>query len=125
MTPPVPLAVRNLDRNTTLGTRVRLATRWLDRARGLLLRPRLGEQEGMLLRPCRSVHMVGMRYPIDVAFLDAGGAVVALYPALRPGRLTGYHRTAESALELPEGVIEATQTCVGDRLAVTPRPQRG
>jgi len=125
MPPLVPLAVRNLDRNTILGTRVRLATRWLDRARGLLLQPRLGEQEGMLLRPCRSVHMMGMRYPIDVAFLDAGGAVVALYPALRPGRLTGYHRTAESALELPEGVIEATQTRVGDRLAVTPRSQRG
>ncbi|HSR15563.1 MAG TPA: DUF192 domain-containing protein [Gemmatimonadales bacterium] len=125
MTRPAPLAVRNIDRQTMLGTRVTLATRWLERARGLLLRPRLGNEEGILIRPCRSVHMFGMTYPIDVAFLDAGGEVVATYPGLRPGRLTRYHRGASAALELPTGVLAASGTQVGDRLSISTHSTRG
>jgi uncharacterized membrane protein (UPF0127 family) len=44
------------------------------RAKGLLGRDHL--EGGMLLRPCRAVHTLGMRFDIDVAYLDAGGNVV-------------------------------------------------
>ena len=60
--------------------------------------------------------MLGMRYPIDVAFLDADNRVVATYPNLRPARMTGYHRNASAALELPAGILARTGTCIGDRL---------
>jgi uncharacterized protein len=39
------------------------------RRRGLLGRD--GFDGAVLLRPCRSVHTIGMRFPIDVAFCDA------------------------------------------------------
>ena len=39
------------------------------RRRGLLGRD--GIDGALLLRPCRSVHTVGMRFPIDVAYCDA------------------------------------------------------
>lgn len=29
-----------------------------------------------MLRPCRWVHTIGMRFPIDVAYLDADGCVI-------------------------------------------------
>lgn len=29
-----------------------------------------------MLRPCRWVHTIGMRFPIDVAYLDADGTVM-------------------------------------------------
>lgn len=29
-----------------------------------------------MLRPCRWVHTIGMRFPVDVAYLDADGVVV-------------------------------------------------
>jgi hypothetical protein len=60
-----------------------------------------------------------MGYPIDVAFLDAGSLVVATYAELRPGRITGFHRSAAAALELPAGTLARTGTRVGDRLTIT------
>jgi uncharacterized membrane protein (UPF0127 family) len=70
-----------------------------------------------MLTPCRSVHMFGMRYPIDVAFLDRHGVVVATYSGLPPGAGTPWHRRARHALELPDGALAATGTSVGDRLS--------
>lgn len=114
---PAPVAVHNQDSARTLGERIRVADSWWSRARGLLGR-RLGEGEGLLIRPCRAVHMFGMRYPIDVAFLDAGSRVVAMYAELQPSRLTRFHRTADAALELPAGQLARTGTRVGDRLTI-------
>ena len=111
-------ALHNLDRGALLADRVEVADRWWSRARGLLGR-KLRDGDGLLIRPCRAVHMLGMTYPIDVLFLDADHRVVAMYPGLRPARVTGYHQGAAMALELPAGVVERTGTRVGDRLSTT------
>lgn len=107
---------RNADRGTVLGARVGLADRWWLRLRGLSGRKSLAAGEGLLLEPCRAVHMFGMHFPIDVAFLARDGAVVAVYPSLAPGARTPYHRAARSALELPAGTLAATGTMPGDRI---------
>lgn len=44
------------------------------RRRGLLGRD--GIDGALALRPCRWVHTMGMRFPIDVAFVDDDGVVV-------------------------------------------------
>lgn len=105
---------RNPARGTVLGGRVQVADRWWTRLRGLLGRPPLAMGEGLLIEPCRAVHMSGMKYPIDVAFLGRDGAVVALYPGLVPGARTRWHRAARSALELPAGTLAASGTREGD-----------
>ena len=63
----------------------------------MLARPAPSPGEGLLLTPCSSVHMYGMRFPLDVAFLDRGGAVVAIYPSLTPGSRTRWHRNGTKA----------------------------
>ncbi|HEX6644532.1 MAG TPA: DUF192 domain-containing protein, partial [Gemmatimonadales bacterium] len=95
---------------------VTLADTLWRRLRGLSGRSGLAEGEGLMLVPCRAVHMFGMRFPIDVAFLDRDGTVVATYPSLGPGARTRYHREARSALELPAGTLDATGTRAGDTL---------
>ncbi len=105
---------RNAVRGTVLGGRVQVADRWWLRLRGLLGRTGLAEGEGLLIEPCQAVHMSGMKFPIDVAFLARDGAVVALYPGLAPGARTSWHRGARRALELPAGTIAATGTREGD-----------
>ena len=107
-------------RGRLLGDRIVLADRWWLRLRGLLGRPALPAGEGLLLNPCRAIHMLGMRFPIDVAFLDRTGAVVAVYHALAPGARTGWHRAAITALELPAGTLQARETGVGDTIVCTP-----
>ncbi|MBX6364910.1 MAG: DUF192 domain-containing protein [Gemmatimonadetes bacterium] len=112
--------VTNQTRASVLGTRVRLADSWLKRMRGFLARPAPAEGEGLLLTPCRAVHMYWMTYSLDVLFLDRHGRVVALYPWLKPRRRTAFHGSAEYALELPAGSIEASGTQVHDLIVWKP-----
>jgi uncharacterized membrane protein (UPF0127 family) len=108
--------VANPRRGTELGSSIAVADSWLSRLRGMLGRPAPRPGEGLLLTPCRAVHMVGMRYPLDIAFLSAEGEVLAVRPALKPGTLSAGHRKARSTLELPSGTLAATGTVPGDRL---------
>jgi uncharacterized protein len=115
------LQVVNTGRDRELGSRIGLANSWLGRLRGMMGRPAPKSGEGLLLTPCRAVHMYGMRVPLDVVFLDAQGAVVASYPSLRPNSRTRWHREAVHALELPAGTLAVSGTRPGDVLAWFPR----
>lgn len=72
----------------------------------------------MLIAPCRAVHMYGMRYPLDVAFLAPDGRVVETYESLEPSRRTSWHGEASRALELPAGTLRRTGTRPGDVIRV-------
>jgi uncharacterized membrane protein (UPF0127 family) len=54
---------------------------------------------GLLFPRCRSVHTFGMRFALDLLWLDAGGAVVRIDRGVPPGRLRRC-RAARSVLEL-------------------------
>ena len=65
-------------------TRFRLATSFFQRARGLL--GTKASKEILLLLPCNDIHTVGMRYAIDVAFVDRRGTVVLARRDVVPGK---------------------------------------
>jgi uncharacterized protein len=104
----------NAARGQDLGGRIGVADWWWLRLRGLSGRMDLAPGEGLLLKPCRAVHMMGMKFPLDVAFLDAGNRVIARYERLAPGARTRWHRAARAALELPAGTLQETGTTDGD-----------
>ena len=107
----------NTTRGTLVGNTVYFAGTWWGRAKGWLGRPAPIEGEGLLLVPCKGIHMIGMQYAIDVAFLDEEGNVVATYAELEPWQRTRMHNKAHAALELPAGTLARTGTVVGDRLS--------
>ena len=76
----------------------------------------LARREGLLLGPCHAVHMLGMRFPLDVLLLDRSGTVTALYAGLAPGRRTRWHREAVWALEMRTATIDASGTTIGDTI---------
>lgn len=100
---------------------VRHAERWWSRLRGLLFRPPLAPDgsEGLLITPCASIHTCGMRYPIDVVFLDRDGVVLGCREAVKPGRFR-MQPGARSALELAAGAIRRHAIQPGDTLAWQP-----
>ena len=65
--------------------RVVLATKLLDRLRGLLFR-RPCANLVLVLSPCRDVHTVGMRHRLDIAFMSRDGTVVAVARDVVPWR---------------------------------------
>ena len=84
-----------------------------DRRRGLLGRE--GFDGALLLERTRSVHTLGMRFPIDVAHLDADGAVLRIV-TMRPWRIGVPVRAARSVLEAEAGSFERWGVAVGDVL---------
>ena len=113
-------AVRNERSGRYLGDRIGNAADFFARLRGLLGRTGLAEGTGLWIEPCSSVHMFFMRFPIDVLFLDREKRVRRAVSTLRPWRIAVGGLRAHSALELPAGVIAASDTRGGDRLAFEP-----
>lgn len=114
------LRVTNSNRSSVIAERVRIADTSFTRFIGLLGRRTLPSGEGLLIRPSNGVHTVGMQFSIDVLLLDRTGVVLTAYNSLRPFRVTRLNWKAASALELPAGVIAASQTQVGDQLLFEP-----
>jgi uncharacterized membrane protein (UPF0127 family) len=81
-----PIRFRGLRRVEILGFDVPIATSRLSRLLGLALLSRESAGVGLLIPRCRSVHTFGMRFPLDVIFLDAEGRVTDLRRAVPPRR---------------------------------------
>jgi hypothetical protein len=113
--PEVRLKVSNLTRQVTLAGSVDVADRGAKRRKGLLGRDRLGREEGLWIVPCEAVHTFGMRFAIDLVYLDRARKVKKVRSEVRPMRLSGC-LSAHSVLELAAGTILRTGTRPGDRL---------
>lgn len=104
----------NVTKNRAVARRVEWSGSSATRRKGLLGRERIDEDEGMYIVPTQWIHMFGMRFPIDVAFLDSDGRVLHIHHRLKPNRLSRIVWRAEGALELAAGVLESTETTIGD-----------
>lgn len=63
------------------------ASGFFDRLRGLLGRSGTVPDSALLIDRCGAVHTVGMRFPIDLVFVDSRWEIVRVVPAVPPGRL--------------------------------------
>ena len=98
------------------GLRVRVADSFASRALGLLVGAPLEAAEALLIEPCSSIHTFGMRYPIDVVFLDRDARIVRVCPDVRAGRVR-LRPGARAALELRAGAAARLGLAAGVRLA--------
>lgn len=92
-----------------------IADSFADRARGLLGHARY--DGALLLLGTRSVHSAGMRFPIDVAFLDRDMTVVST-KTLRPWSLSMPRRGCVHVLEAQAGAFERWRLRPGDRIEI-------
>ena len=115
---PTTVRVHNLTRQRTLADQAVRAESFWSRFRGLLGRAGLEPGEGMVFEPCNSIHMIGMRFALDVLHLDRDGKVVRIVPNLRPNRLGPLVWRSHIVVELPVGTFSATGTQVGDRVSI-------
>jgi uncharacterized protein len=115
-----PFVVRNRTRGATLASDVQLADTPRARRIGLLKRDTFNPGQGLWIFPTQAIHTFGMRFPIDVVFIDRQLRVKRIYHGLAPFRLTSLVWSAQSVLELPSGSLAGTNTSVGDELQISP-----
>ncbi len=94
---------------------VEVAHTWRDRMRGLLGRERI--EGALVIRPGKSVHSFGMRFPIDVAFCNRD-MVVLRTVSLPPNRVTRPSLRCRCIIEAEAGAFERWKLRPGDQLEV-------
>jgi uncharacterized membrane protein (UPF0127 family) len=105
--------------------RVEVADSWLARLQGLIGRRSLESGSGLYLTGANSIHMLFMRFAIDVVFVgaprnDGARPVVALKPGLKPWTgIVWYVRGARGAIEVPAGSLAASGLRVGDYVTLS------
>ena len=110
------MRARNATREVVIGEGILETATFLARLRGLLGTDGLAPGEGLWIRPCSSIHSIGMRFEFDALFLGPGGKVVGRYGRFRRNRISRVFWSARGVLELPAGTIERTGTEVGDEI---------
>lgn len=115
----MPRRLERLRDQAVIAEPLRMADNFFTRAKGLLGTKSLPEGHGLLIRPCNSVHMLGMSYAIDVVFLSKTLEVLRVIPELKPWRLSPVVKGAHQVLELPQGTIARLGLVPGDKLVVT------
>ena len=90
-----------------------LPTNRRHRARGLLGRDAI--EGAIVLRPCRWIHTVGMRFALDIAYVDSHGNVLHTV-RMKPNRLGMPRPRAGYVVEATAGAFGRWGLHVGDVL---------
>lgn len=101
---------------------VHMACSFRSRCIGLLRQTNISEHGGLLLVPGGSIHTLGMRFPIDVVFLNRQMRVLGLAERMPPWRLVIAPRGTARVLELAAGKIAASRLTAGTYLTVDEAP---
>jgi uncharacterized protein len=110
----------NRTRKAYLATDLAIANTHWSRLRGLMGTPSADfpTGKGLWIVPCRGVHSMAMRFPIDVIYLDRTKQVVHLEQNLAPWRLAPVRWNASTILELPPATVNQTKTAIGDEIEI-------
>ncbi len=105
--------------------RLRIATSFFDRMKGLMFVKRLGADEGMLFVSGRehkpALWMLNMRISLDMLFADSNGAIVDIIHGAQPFhkvpfRIYAPKRNSMYVLEVRAGFSKRNGIRIGDRL---------
>jgi uncharacterized protein len=122
----VSIRILNQTRDRILAAQGELARSFWARGRGLMGRATLPEGYALIILPESSIHTFFMRVPIDVLFVDRSDTVIGMREAMPPSRpFAGVAPwRGRYVIEMPAGVIAATETAIGDQLVLDPHPDK-
>lgn len=110
------MKIINTTKSTGVAGTVRIADSFLLRLKGLLGTKSLPNGEALIIKPCYSVHTIGMAYAIDVLFVDGQNRILKVVSHLQPWRAASC-RGSVYVIELPAGTADITGTGCGDLLS--------
>lgn len=99
------MKVYNSTQNNMIADAIKVADNFVTRTFGLIPKSSLKEGEGLMIKPCCSIHTFFMKFAIDVLFVNQKNEVVALYENVKPWRILPVHFSSQYVIELPAGEI--------------------
>lgn len=107
----------NSETNEVILENAKIADCFASRFLGLMGKKDLPEEEGLIIKPCNSVHCFFMRFPIDVIFVDSDDRVVHIMPAMKPGRISPIVRRATYVIESNAHTL-SEKLRIGDEITI-------
>jgi len=114
------MAIWNMTKEKACLIRIHVACDFFPRLIGLLGTVRPDRKWALFITPCTGVHTIGMRYPIDILFLDRDGRVLQKVDELKPNRWHKSTVPSASVLELVAGEARLMGIEEGDLLRILP-----
>ena len=93
-----------------------VANTFLLRLKGLLGQKELPADTGLIIKPCKAVHTLGMSFAIDVAFVDKDHTICAITKAMSPNKLGRTISNAHYVIEAPEGTFARKNLWIGAKI---------
>ena len=90
------------------------------RRKGLLAHGSLPHSTALIIAPTNAIHTFFMKFPIDIVFVSKAGRVLKIRSSVPAWRMTASFG-AYAVLEMAAGSLDASDTRVGDQLAVSAR----
>lgn len=97
--------------------RAKVAASFKDRLKGLIGKKSIASDEALFFNKCSSVHMFGMRFPIDVIYLNHQLEIIKIENMLSPWSFSSFSK-ATSLVEVRAGQCQKLGLKVGDRLTL-------
>lgn len=95
-----------------------LADTFFRRFLGLMWRKNMPLDYCLMIQPCNQVHMMNMRFPIDVIYLDKNHIVIDIDRDLQPWKIGRKRSAAKGVLECHAGYTDDRLT-MGDQLIIS------
>lgn len=102
------IVIRNVD----------IASGFVERLRGLMFAQSIPDNYGLLIKPCKQIHMLNMKFPLDIIYLSEDNTVVHIDENMRPWTIGRTVKSAQYVIEVNAGTCARCDLSLGDRLTV-------
>ena len=97
----------------------RRADNFFTRFKGLMFVKEIDDNYALHIMPCNQIHMLNMRFALDVIYLSENGRVVKVDENVQPGRICKTESRAKSVIEMKAGAASEYGINQGDILEIT------
>lgn len=95
------------------------ADNFFTRFKGLMFVKEIEDNYALHITPCNQIHMLNMRFALDVIYLDQNGRVVRVDENVQPGKICKTVRNAKSVIEMKASAATKLGINQGDVLEMT------
>ncbi len=106
----------NTKNRNILANKLEIADNPFKRMKGLLGMRHLSKGKGLHIIPCNSIHSFFMKFNFDAIFINKKNMVVYMIENMPAWQVSKICFDAHSVVELPAGILQITETKVGDIL---------
>lgn len=109
--------IRNCTNDTVICQKEFFARSFFQRLTGMLTRKFSNELDGIVFFNCNAVHTFGMRFDLDIIFVDTvDNKIVSLHSNVAPWKIAKAGKPRCLTIELPAGSINKSSCKTGDIL---------